>query len=224
MTWETKWPANPHAVADVNCNTPSATLLIVAKSTGKTLESNPKSWVVASCVFNPRQERSGRVVGTRGETSRTPPAAAEIAEIGRIEDFEPQISQMGTDRNSASEDLCKSVSSVVKPPLLGNLELKVKTFLHHPAGAGFFPDGGVLVDVVEEGVSKMLVAEERKDGARRPATAWSETHQPLQARLLARPGRVPGARFEMKRRKYPTPMMTGTGDETSRAPPPPSDA
>lgn len=44
------------------------------------------------------------------------------------EDFEPQISLMGTDKNSESEHPCKSVSSVVETSLLGNLELKVESF------------------------------------------------------------------------------------------------
>ena len=44
------------------------------------------------------------------------------------EDFEPRISQMGTDKSSESEHPGTSVSSVVEPSLLGNLELKVTSF------------------------------------------------------------------------------------------------
>ena len=79
------------------------------------------------------------------------------------EDFEPQISQMGTDKSSASKNLCKSVSSVVEPSLLGNLELKVKTFCTIPRLLAFLKDYIIFAEKDEE-LNKYILRQHQTDG------------------------------------------------------------
>ncbi len=84
----------------------------------------------------------------------------------KAEDFEPQISQMGTDKSSESEDLCKSVSSVVKSPLLGNLEFKVKTFCAIPRVLAFLNEYILFAEKDEE-LQKYILRQHQTDGVRR---------------------------------------------------------
>ncbi len=79
------------------------------------------------------------------------------------EDFEPQISQMGTDKSSESENLCKSVSSVVEPSLLGNLELKVKTFCAIPRVLAFLKEYIIFAEK-DEDLNKYILRQHQTDG------------------------------------------------------------
>ena len=79
------------------------------------------------------------------------------------EDFEPQISQMGTDKSSASKNLCKSVSSVVEPSLLGNLELKVKTFCAITRVLAFLKEYIIFAEKDEE-LNKYILRQHQTDG------------------------------------------------------------
>ncbi len=79
------------------------------------------------------------------------------------EDIEPQISQMGTDKSSESENLCKSVSSVVEPSWLGNLELKVKTFCAIPRILAFLKKYIIFAEKDEE-LNKYILRQHQTDG------------------------------------------------------------
>lgn len=79
------------------------------------------------------------------------------------EDFEPRISQIDTDKSSDSVNPCTSAKSVVEPSLLGNLELKVKTFCAITRVLAFLKEYIIFAEKDEE-LNKYTLRQHQTDG------------------------------------------------------------